>query len=357
MTTPWIQPDAIDASSDWASMSWTGWPIYGSREFAQLLEQQGQTLGDFKKTNRYTNAVAFGLIEDDQWTGRRFPLERWGWVKGEPLGRQLRLRADKVFREVRDELTKAQTVAARMLYAQEIADTIRNIAGRRALRTGCGGDLTVSDVPPPANGRRCPDQADAWNRALPDASGPLVGALMSLDVPPICTAPTPRAVYDPSPGRIVVASLTDTVGLRRAAAHWLGSVGWNGHAALSMRAARIVDGPLVPLPDGGAALPGSWVDADDARIFGSSSESIGRSLVEGRRFTDDELVKLHGAPTEDDPAEPQNVLAGIAGRFAPGRDLDLALTWEVWPEQVILWLLTMWAAFVEVPTEEPRRRA
>jgi hypothetical protein len=357
MTTPWIQPDAIDASSDWASMNWTGWPVYGSPDFMKLLEQQGQTLGDFKKTNRYTNAVAFGLIEGDKWTGRKFPLSSWGWVKGEPLARQLGLRADKAFREVRDQLATAQTTAGRMLYAQEIATAIRGIAERRALRTGCGGDLTVSDAPPPKNGRRCLDQADAWNRALPEASGPLVGALMSLDVPPICTGPTPRAVYEPNPGRIVVPSLTDTVGLRRAAAHWLGSIGWNGHAALSLRAARVVAGQLVLLPDGGAALPGSWVDADDARIFGSSSEAIGRSLVEGHEFTAADLAGKYGAPHEDEQPAPQNVLAGIAGRFAQGRDLDLALTWEVWPEQVILWLLAMCAAFVEVPTEEPRRRA
>ena len=349
MTTPWIQPDAIDTGSAWASMSWTGWPPYKSPEFMDWLASLRMTLGDFQQTDRYRAAVDCGLIEGDEWTGRAFPIGRPGWIDGEPLTRQLRLRMDYLFHQARDRLADLQAAAGRMLYARETAETLRALAGAWTLRAGVGADLTIADVPPPPNGRRVEDQAAAWDRALPNASGPLTGGLMAVEAPPICLGPVARAVYEPEPGRIVVASLTDDVGLRRAAAHWLGAVGWNGHAALSIRAAHVADGPLVPLGAGAAALPGTWVDADDARLVGADPKAVERAILEGQRFTAAELVARWGVPAEDAAAPGQHVLAGIAGRFAPGRDLDLALTWELWPEQVLLWLLVMRGAFVPVP--------
>jgi hypothetical protein len=349
MTTPWIQPDAIDVGSAWASMSWTGWPPYKSPDFMAWLANQRSTLGDFMQTDRYRAAVNCGLIEGDEWTGREFPIGRPGWIDGEPLPRQLRLRADSLFHELRDQLAGAQTEAGRVLYARETAAILVGAADSWTLRDGIGGDLTITDAPPPPAGRRVPDQVAAWDRALPNASGPLAGALASVPAPPICLGPVARAVYEPNPGRIVVATMTDDVGLRRAAAHWLGGLGWNGHAALSIRAAHVADGPLVPLGAGAAALPGTWVDPDDARLVGADPKAVERAILEGRRFTAAELVARWGVPAEDEPAPPQHVLAGAAGRFAPGRDLDLSLTWELWPEQVLVWLLVMRGAFVRVP--------
>jgi hypothetical protein len=352
MTTLYIQPDATGDSSDWIKASWTGWPPWGSAEFAQRLARMNMTPGDFQQTARYRMAVAYGLIEDGAWTGRRFPLERPGWVEGEPLARQLRLRSNALFSSIRDTLARAQGAAGRVLYARETAGMIRDHAAAGALRTGPGAHLTFAAAPPPPGGRLAPDQMDAWDRALPDASGPLVGALAALEAPAICIGPGDRAVYDPHNRRIVVPSLADDGGLRRAAAHWLGSVGWNGHAALSLRAARIVDGPLVPLGDGAVALPGPWVDAADARIHGLDLQAVERAVLEGHRFTAAQLAASYGAPPEGEPAPPQDVLPSIAARFAPGRDLDLALTWEVWPEQILGYLLTMAGAFVRWPGSE-----
>lgn len=347
--TPYIQPDAGDGA-DWLCGSWEGWPTYGSRAFAARLERQGQTLGAFKATPRYRAAVACGLIEGDRWTGRRFPIERPGWAAGEPLERQLRLRADLAFAEIRDLLAEAQGAAARMLYAAEIAGLLRGYAADRSAGGDFGAELLIGEAPPPPGGRRLSDQAAAWERAIPDASGPLVGALAGVPAPPICVAPVGRAVFEPDPGRIVVGGLGDDVGLRRAAAHWLGTVGHAGRAALALRAGHAVPGLLVPLAGGGAALPGAWVDADDARILGAPAGEIERALAEGEPVTAADLSGRYGVPPEDAPAPPQQVWAGVAGRFAAGRDLDLALNWEVWPEQVIGWLLVLAGAFVAVPT-------
>jgi hypothetical protein len=66
MTDVWSIDEDIE-NADWTKSAWD-LPPYMSPEFCQLFNSMEQ-LEQFKTTTTYKNAVANGLIHDDEWAG------------------------------------------------------------------------------------------------------------------------------------------------------------------------------------------------------------------------------------------------------------------------------------------------
>ena len=61
-----VEPDSTPEGADWIKKTWD-LPPYQSEEFFQIIHPD--QLPQFRQSEAYKNAVAEGLIMDDEWIG------------------------------------------------------------------------------------------------------------------------------------------------------------------------------------------------------------------------------------------------------------------------------------------------
>jgi hypothetical protein len=173
---------------------------------------------------------------------------------------------------------------------------------------------------------RAMNQQQAWAKALQFAGPVLRAALRGKSLPTFRSGPVPG--YYPDRNLIVARGITDDYGIMRGGQLFVDSLGDHRYSGNTLRNLRAVPGPLVRLNVEAWGLLGPWVDIHDGRVMGKSNEWLSEQYQERTEFTAAQISSLFSTD------KPSMMWAQAAPRFLKGRAVDLAVNWEVLPEQV-----------------------
>ena len=244
-----------------------------------------------------------------------------------------------------DDVEKAGTAAAVIeRYTQQIVDAIAQRVRRKGRElTDAETGATLRDMAPSVGIGAAPlrtarpfligldmrtrplNQQAAWGIAAQFVGDKLARVLRASELPAIRAGN--RATYLPDRKLALVRSINDKAGLVHVGQHVIDDLGMHSDIGNALRNQR-TSGRIAHLSDGVFALDGPWVDIADGIVYPDDTAEV-RALWEGAGIvTASDAARMFGGH------RPTEVWAAMAQRFLPGREVDLGVAWQTFPEQV-----------------------
>lgn len=333
--------DWYDENADWLRTKWKFAP-YKSEKFFKQLQDVTMTLAAFKTTQMYFNAINNGLIVDDEWTGIENNWRDVSLLDGVDIKTQIGFRMEHIRDLIINNISDAQAEAGRALTKEEIGLYIIEYFDLSTTTSIDAERIEIGDADVSGMQLIPQNQRQLWFLALRGYSSYAVDIILENKLPQIWAKQGARAVYYPKRNLIVVphVSIRTQPQVSHAVAHYIETLGQNGHAIEIVRNNLAYGGTLHLIRQGLFALRGPWIDPFDGALYGHTNVWFEKQYQEGKEFTKDEINKLFtGQQTE--------FFATIAQRFIKKDPVEIATVWTNAPEQILLYFSVAAGNFFE----------